>query len=181
MDRRSKYSINVINETFVTLLKKKKLEDITVTEICKLADINRGTFYKYYFDVYDLHDKMEKYLINDIREIFEKHAEGKDLKSFLLDLFTFAEKNYETKLKSFSSDRIEKFVQNGLRQANPFLSKYIDEMLPNNNPKHKNITKQYIVGGVLTNCVSWLYEDKRESAEVIVDKLYDLILKSLKN
>ena len=54
MDRRTKYTKNIIKETFINLLEKKELNKITVSEICKIADINRSTFYRYYLDVYDL-------------------------------------------------------------------------------------------------------------------------------
>ena len=40
-----------INASFVSLLQDKELRDITVTDICKLADIERSTFYAHYEDV----------------------------------------------------------------------------------------------------------------------------------
>ena len=58
MDRRVKYTKMIIRETFINLLEKKSINKITVSEICKEADINRATFYRYYLDVYDLYDKV---------------------------------------------------------------------------------------------------------------------------
>ena len=58
MDRRVKYTKMIIRETFINLLEKKNINKITVSEICKEADINRATFYRYYLDVYDLYDKV---------------------------------------------------------------------------------------------------------------------------
>ena len=40
-----------INAVFVSSLQDKDLRDITVTDICKLADIDRSTFYAHYEDV----------------------------------------------------------------------------------------------------------------------------------
>lgn len=40
-----------INAAFVSLLQGKELRDISVTDICKLADIDRSTFYAHYEDV----------------------------------------------------------------------------------------------------------------------------------
>ena len=48
MDRRTKYTMKVIKDTFLNLLESKDISNITVTEICDIADINRGTFYRYY-------------------------------------------------------------------------------------------------------------------------------------
>lgn len=40
-----------INAAFVSLLQDKNMREITVTDICKLADIDRSTFYAHYEDV----------------------------------------------------------------------------------------------------------------------------------
>ena len=36
------------------MLKQKSFTKITVTEVCKNAEINRGTFYLHYYDIYDV-------------------------------------------------------------------------------------------------------------------------------
>ena len=41
-------------ETLLSLLEKKPLSKITVSEIVNLCDINRKTFYYHFTDVYDL-------------------------------------------------------------------------------------------------------------------------------
>lgn len=60
-DRRTRYTRNIIKETLLESLLKKRFEKISVTEICKQAEINRGTFYLHYLDTYDVLDD----LIND--------------------------------------------------------------------------------------------------------------------
>ena len=44
-DRRTRYTRQTIKDTFLELLKQKSFTKITVTEVCKNAEINRGTFY----------------------------------------------------------------------------------------------------------------------------------------
>ena len=41
---------------------------ISVTEICNIADINRGTFYRYYTDVYDLLKNIEMEFMDEIKD-----------------------------------------------------------------------------------------------------------------
>lgn len=57
-DRRTKYSKRMIRESLFELMKEKPINKISVTEICKTADVNRSTFYSYYTDIYDLHEKI---------------------------------------------------------------------------------------------------------------------------
>ena len=59
MDRRIRYTKKIIKETFLNLLEEKELNKITVSEICRISDINRATFYRYYLDVFDLFDKIQ--------------------------------------------------------------------------------------------------------------------------
>ncbi|MDZ5016572.1 TetR/AcrR family transcriptional regulator, partial [Clostridium perfringens] len=44
-NRRTLYTKKIIKESLIDLLKHKKIHEVTVTDICKKSDINRGTFY----------------------------------------------------------------------------------------------------------------------------------------
>lgn len=68
MDRRIKYTQKTIKDTLINLLYEKDIKKITVSEICKIADINRATFYRYYLDVYDLLDKIQEEFIEDLKK-----------------------------------------------------------------------------------------------------------------
>ena len=67
MDRRTKYTKTIIKDTFLNLLENKDITNITVTEICKEADINRATFYRYYIDIYDLLTKVEEEFTDELK------------------------------------------------------------------------------------------------------------------
>lgn len=59
-NKKRKESIEKIEKTFLQLIQKKNIEEISVTTICKLAHINRSTFYSNYIDMYDLVDKVKE-------------------------------------------------------------------------------------------------------------------------
>ena len=71
MDRRVKYTKNIIKTTFLKKLEEKDINKITVSEICKDADVNRATFYRYYLDVYDLLDNIETEFVDNLRLVFK--------------------------------------------------------------------------------------------------------------
>lgn len=62
----------LIRYAFVTLLKEKSLEDITVHEIVEKALINRSTFYLHYKDKYDLYDAIVADLLLGLSKTLEK-------------------------------------------------------------------------------------------------------------
>lgn len=59
-----------IKDAFLELYKQKRIEKISIKEITEKAHINRGTFYVYYIDIYDLQEKVE----DDAIEQIKKHA-----------------------------------------------------------------------------------------------------------
>ncbi len=66
IDRRKQYTRMVLKDSLLQLLKEKQFSAITVKEICETADINRSTFYAHYADQYELLEKIEKELIDDL-------------------------------------------------------------------------------------------------------------------
>ncbi|BBN99890.1 TetR/AcrR family transcriptional regulator [Sporolactobacillus terrae] len=53
-DRRIRRTQAAITQAFLELLSKKTFERITINDIAKQADVNRGTIYLHYADKYDL-------------------------------------------------------------------------------------------------------------------------------
>ena len=59
-NRKRQYSRKMIEEAFISELRTKPLDKISIVQICKLADVNRSTFYANYLDVYDLMDQVSQ-------------------------------------------------------------------------------------------------------------------------
>jgi AcrR family transcriptional regulator len=67
MDKRIVKTKKKLTSTLLALLEQKPVRDITVLELCKIANVNRTTFYKYYKDVDDFIFTLEESLISDLR------------------------------------------------------------------------------------------------------------------
>ena len=76
VDRRVRKTRRQLRECLITLLKEKKVQDITVRELTDMADLNRGTFYLH---VFDLLEKTEAELQEDFNQLVCKH-DAVDLK-----------------------------------------------------------------------------------------------------
>ena len=62
-NRRTK---QLIQKSFIQIVEGKSFEAITVGDITKKANINRGTFYLHYQDKFDLLDQIEHQLFEDL-------------------------------------------------------------------------------------------------------------------
>lgn len=69
LDRRARYTLRAIRCALYELMEEHPLEKIPVTRLCRLADVNRGTFYHYYRDVFDLYEQLEEEFLSAMRAI----------------------------------------------------------------------------------------------------------------
>ena len=67
-----------LRTAFWSLYKEKAIEKITIKEITDAAGYNRGTFYLYYKDVYDLFNKIEEELLEEIRILIHDNLPQKE-------------------------------------------------------------------------------------------------------
>lgn len=83
-DRRVRYSKMVLKESLIELMKKKSISKISISELCRFADINRNTFYNHYGTIEEV--------LNEVHEdVVERITESVDLSlpvgAFLVNLF----------------------------------------------------------------------------------------------
>jgi|ADurb_Val_03_Slu_FD_contig_41_1157188_length_886_multi_3_in_0_out_0_1 AcrR family transcriptional regulator len=69
VDRRVRKTKKNLKESLATLLLEKNINDITVQELVNRADINRGTFYLHYRDIYDMLSQIEAEMLEELDDI----------------------------------------------------------------------------------------------------------------
>ena len=107
-NRRTK---QLIQQSFMQMLEEKPFESISVGDIAKTANMNRGTFYLHYKDKFDLLDQRERQLFEDLGNyIYELQAHyvpdqtfAKGQTQLAASLFSFIEVHSPI-LKIFLSD-----------------------------------------------------------------------------
>ena len=98
-------SKKLINEALADLLTEKPLDKITVTDVVKRADINRGTFYAHYKDIPDVVDHLILQSFTAIRDAMmaQSYAPADVGATLLKTIQTMLEENlpfYQKILKS---------------------------------------------------------------------------------
>ena len=97
-DRRVRRTKKLLTQALTQLLQEKQINEITVKELTDLADMNRGTFYLYYKDMFDMLEKIEDGMFEALDAIVSLHEHddvSQQTKPILLDLFRFIEDNQE--------------------------------------------------------------------------------------
>lgn len=65
LDRRARYTRQTIRGTLLELMAEKPFSRVTVTELCKRAEMNLGTFYLHYLDLNDVLDDILTEMMDD--------------------------------------------------------------------------------------------------------------------
>lgn len=73
-NKRHQETISAIDLAFISLLKEKDLKDISVSELCEKADVNRSTFYENYTDVFTLANAYAEKIEKRVEE--HPHTDG---------------------------------------------------------------------------------------------------------
>ena len=149
-NKRRKLSQEKIEKTFVELIQTKEISEISVSDICKKANLNRTTFYSNYIDIYDLVDKINEKMFNDFFNIYTKEREEKkhsyDLGYyFYLDFCTV----------SLQSQKTWKVKKNFFRKI---LNKIVKAQLRRNSGPHKKLLKDCIclkTDRIDRICIKW--------------------------
>ena len=96
-DKRIRRTKKLLRQALTRLMQQKDFPSITVTDVVREADINRGTFYAHYRDVYDLRDKIEAEMIGDFRDLIAdiQPRETSTLEPVLTRAMDYLEENRE--------------------------------------------------------------------------------------
>jgi AcrR family transcriptional regulator len=179
-NRRTLYSKKVIIDAFLMLLQQKTLNKITVTDICKEADINRGTFYSYYNDPLDLMRSIEEEMIekmmstinisgneslqNMLSEIFNLILENKELCKII-----FNEKNNSHVLSTILNSAYERTIEEQKKQ------------FPYANDTQLEYYFTYTTGGTIEIIRKWINEDMKIPSEEVVHILESMYGPNINN
>ncbi len=92
-NKRKRESMQKIEQVLIEFLQTKELNQISVSDICKKADLNRSTFYANYVDIYELADTIREKLEAEVSELYKDEiTEGFNSNNYLV-LFQHIKEN----------------------------------------------------------------------------------------
>lgn len=99
------------DKALISLLEKKPFEYISVTDICKEANVNRSTFYLHYENTADLLIETSEYMINTFKDYFSINLKSITERFSSCDLsdLVFIDKKYLFPYLSFIKDNRQIF------------------------------------------------------------------------
>ncbi len=175
MDRRTKYTKQIIKDTFIELLNKKEINKITVSEICKIADINRATFYRYYLDIYDLLDKLEEEFILELKNAYKEfNYQNNQLYDYVIALLNSCLKNKSFVKVLFSTKNNVLFLNEVLEDAYERCKIRWEHDIPNLDSEKEEYTTVFLFNGTIGIVNYWIQNDFDKDVDEIANMVKEL-------
>lgn len=149
-----------MEKAFIELIQTKEISEINVTDLVRLAKVNRSTFYVNYLDIYDLADKIKEKMYHSILEIYKEEAIKREHSYNYLKLFKHIKENqiYYRTLFKLNFD-FREYFQSDL--DNKEALKYFGTL------KNIEYHKEFFKAGLSAVIRKWLQEGCKESPEEI--------------
>ncbi len=178
-DRRNARTEALLKETLLSLLKKKSLNKLTVAEICRRANLGRGTFYLHYADVFDLYESIEIDAMDRLSDVFGKAYPTTDSDNSLklMDELTFYIEENKELFKLITRDDCGSTMR---KFKETFYSVVYDEDVAINpyGDKRFNLTESiFVVSGIIGVLEKWIADDFGPSREIVSEMMHAIILK----
>lgn len=167
-DRRVRKTKKQLRSALTQLLLEKDISHITVRDVADLADVNRGTFYAHYSDVYDLLRQLEEELLQRLDMVGEKHSPRQANEGFFAYLTALFELLHECSdifytLYCRSGDtEFQDQVFNKLKYQ--YLYEYLS-IYGGSESEKLDYCVSFIVSGMCTLAKIWIENGLRESPE----------------
>jgi len=175
IDRRVRKTKKSIRNALLELIKKKSIKNISVREIADTADINRGTFYIHYKDVYDLVEQIENEMyvgFNKVLDEYKPEDIKKDPVPMITGIYSYLYDNSNICLSLLSRngditflEQIKTVVKNRL------FSDWIPDHLMKNFTKSADY--EYFYSFLISGCTglihSWLETGMKDTPKYIAE------------
>ena len=181
-DERYSVADEAILGAFFKLVKEKKPDRITVSDITKTAGIARSTFYNHYQDIPSLISAVEDKTIHDVFSMMENFQPKNDrdiCSSYFLTLCRYTMENpFLSGLLStpHGNDLFEKMLT--------MLHHYVTETTSNSRPdRHTKEEVSYVITCAIRSTIGVLHKWSRDNfnlaPEVIADILSEIFLSGM--
>ena len=156
-------------EALEELIKTKKLSNITITELCTAAKINRNTFYYHYNNIFEFLDEHKQIILEDLNEISEISKTHN--KQNLVEVFTVLKKHPHF-LNILISPNCDLDFFNEIFESATSKSSIIFSKDPSNLSNKERLLCSYCNAGCNAVIITWIMNGMKETPEEIADFIW---------
>lgn len=172
-NQRMRLTKMLFKNALITLLQEKTIYQISITELCDAAGLNRSTFYKYYGNVRDILTELEKEtLLKSKQCMLEIAAEEENFHiAPLYHLLCDMQNNREIYQLLLNNSAGDDFPSNMMQETMDFL-RCTAKSLNIREDEKSDYLFQYLVSGCISVVQNWINSEMKESPMEISELIY---------
>ena len=171
-----------LHEGLLSLMRLKPIQEITVKELTELTDMNRGTFYFHYTDIYDLLREMEEAFFRDFSETLQKEPRFQPGSyPYLSAVFSFLGENRSFCQIMLGPNGDMLFVEQVKKLVDERCSHFWRAAALDADPARFEMYNAFIINGCIGLFQKWLDNPESSSPEDIAELAATIILSSVQS
>lgn len=166
-DLRIRLTKELLRKSLLHLMEEKPIGELSVSDLCRSAGINRGTFYKHYATPWDLLTQIQDELFQKILTSVEKAVAGNALELVLEEIFRAIAENSDLCRVLLSENGDKDFMTRILRIAYESAMEDWKRRYKGGTKARYQLCYAFIANGSLGVIRDWIAEGfKRSPAEM---------------
>ena len=166
-DKRVIHTRRVLRRTLLDLMKSKPVSQITVKEICDIAEINRNTFYSHYGAPVDILTEIENEYYEKMRQIRELAIQDGNVTALVLGIMNTLLENKEFGIVLYGTNNDMRGAERHYQDA------YSQVMITwigtgtSTQADHLRWLFTFLSGGINSMIRTWVQNGMKEDPKVI--------------
>lgn len=178
-DRRVRKTRHLLRQGLAKLMLQKSVKEITVKELTELVDINRGTFYLHYKDIYDMAEKIELDIMREFQQIFASKPADAVVESpfpLFLEIYAYLAENADLCAAFLGKNGDMAFVEKMKAMVQGKCLHSLKAKYENADPDKFEWFSVFVVGGHLGLIQKWLDTGMREEPEEMAALAVEMVM-----
>lgn len=172
VDYRIRITKLLIRKTFMEMLSKQPIQQITVKQLCERAGINRGTFYSHYNDIYDLLHQIEYEMKKEFEQVLSQVFTTckEDPVKMISRIFACLQDNYDLCMVTLGEYGDKKFMVELLALG----KKQYMEMAMHYFPKATQSQMEYFFAFVSNGCIGLIQKWLQDGMMIPIEQVSEM-------
>ncbi|MFC4411684.1 TetR/AcrR family transcriptional regulator [Chungangia koreensis] len=180
-DKRVRRTKEKFREVLLSLMEEKGFDEITITEIVKAADFNRGTFYAHYEQKKDLLEEIIEEMFEKMMEAYRKPYRNLTMIDFdkissssiiLFDHFLENKRFYKLMLNPNTNFN---FHEKLIRKLNELFREDFEFIVTDNDYIDVQLFSTYRIHGIIGLILEWVENDFTKSSTYMSEQLIQIL------
>ena len=172
----------LLRQALTELMGEKSIRDITVKELTQRADVNRGTFYSHYQDIYDMVRQLENELFEEFDGVLDAYpapVSRDSVRAMIRDVFDFLRRNADLCTTLLGDGKDSSFLERLKAAVHQRVDTQWGELTAFSSAEERDMTLTFLVGGVVGLVQAWSARGWQETPEELAALADRLIMSGL--